>query len=117
QGFRSNGLRTPTTLYGGDGADSFTLYRNLEELWLYGQAGNNPFRIRSFVRVNPKDPKAPVTNITGGTGNSFISYTVDAPVRIDGGEGFATLVVLGTDYGDDYYITDKGIFGAGLFVT
>ena len=61
--------------------------------------------------------QAPFTNINGGQGADFISYTVNAPVRIDGGDGLDTLVVVGTEFGDDFVITDKGVFGAGLFVT
>ena len=61
--------------------------------------------------------KAPFTNINGGQGADFISYTVNAPVRIDGGDGFDTLIVIGTEFGDDFVVTDKGVFGAGLFIT
>ena len=38
-------------------------------------------------------------------------------MRIDGGDGFDTLVVVGTEFGDDFVVTDKGVFGAGLFIT
>ena len=117
QGFLSNGVSAPTTIFGGNGDDSFTVYRNLAELFLYGQADNDTFTVRAFVKVNPNDPKAPFVNINGGAGADFISYTVDAPVRIDGGDGLDTLVVLGTEFGDDFVVTDKGIFGAGLYIT
>ena len=40
------------------------------------------------IAVNPNDPKAPLTNINGGQGADFISYTVNSPVRIEGGDGF-----------------------------
>ena len=73
--------------------------------------------MRAFVRVNPDDPQAPFTNINGGQGADFISYTVNAPVRIDGGDGLDTLTVIGTEFGDDFVVTDKGVFGAGLFIT
>ena len=117
QGFLSNGISAPTTIFGGTGDDSFTVYHNLAELFLYGQEDNDTFTVRAFVRVNPNDPKAPFTNINGGAGADFISYTVDAPVRIDGGDGLDTLVVLGTEFGDDFVVTDKGVFGAGLYIT
>ncbi|HVP75979.1 MAG TPA: hypothetical protein VMS63_08155, partial [Gaiellaceae bacterium] len=97
QGFLSNGISAPTTIFGGTGDDSFTVYHNLAELFLYGQEDDDTFTVRAFVRVNPNDPKAPFTNINGGAGADFISYTVDAPVRIDGGDGLDTLVVLGTE--------------------
>ena len=38
-------------------------------------------------------------------------------MRIDGGDGLDTLVVLGTEFGDDFVVTDKGVFGAGLYIT
>ena len=104
-------------IFGGTGDDAFTVYHNLAELFLFGQEDNDTFLVRAFVKVNPNDPKAPFTNINGGQGADFISYTVNAPVRIDGGDGLDTLVVLGTEFGDDFVVTDKGIFGAGLYVT
>ena len=116
-GFLSNGVSFATTLYGGDGDDTFVVDHNLAELWLYGQDGDDTFTVQAFVKVNPNDPNAPFTNINGGAGADFISYTVDAPVRIDGGDGLDTVVVIGTDFGDTFVITDQGIFGAGLYVS
>ena len=117
QGYLSNGISYATTIFGGTGNDSFTVYHNLAELFLYGQEDNDTFVVRAFVKVNPNDPKAPFTNINGGQGADFISYTVDAPVRIDGGDGLDTLVVLGTEFGDTFVVTDRGVFGAGLYIT
>src|SRR5581483_710275 len=117
QGFLSNGVSYPTTAFGGAGDDSFTVYHNLAELYLYGQEDDDSFTVRAFVKINPNDPKAPFTNINGGEGADYIAYTVDAPVKIDGGDGLDTLVVLGTDFGDDFVVTDQGVFGAGLYVT
>ncbi|MCK9231001.1 MAG: hypothetical protein M0P18_10020, partial [Syntrophales bacterium] len=117
RGYLSDGVNHATTLYGGTGDDTFNVYRNMAELYLYGEEDNDTFRIRAFVKVDPNDPKAPFTNINGGQGENFISYTVNAPVRIEGGSGFDTLVVVGTEFGDDFIITDQGIFGAGLFAT
>jgi len=117
RGYLSDGIGEAATLYGGAGNDTFNVYRNTAELYLYGEEDNDTFRVRSFVRVDPNDPKAPFTNINGGQGADFISYTVNAPVRIDGGDGLDTLTVVGTEFGDDFIITDRGIFGAGLYVT
>ena len=116
-GFLSDGVSYATTLYGGDGDDTFIVDHNLATLWLYGQDGNDTFTVQAFVKVNPNDPDAPFTNINGGGGADFISYTVDAPVKIDGGDGLDTIVVVGTDFGDTFVITDRGIFGAGLYVS
>ena len=111
-----NGRGNPTTIYGGIGNDSFTVYRNLASLFLFGEEGDDSFTVRAFVKVDPNDPKAPSTNINGGQGADFISYTVNAPVNIEGGDGFDSLTVLGTEFGDDFVVTDRGVLGAGLFI-
>ena len=117
RGFLSNGVSETANLYGGDGNDSFIVYSNKAEVFLFGEDGDDAFLIRSFVRVDPNDPKAPYTNINAGQGADFVSYNVNAPVRIDGGDGFDTLTVLGTEMGDDFVVNASGIFGGGLFIT
>ena len=114
QGFLSKGVGEAATLYGGVGDDTFNVYHTAAELFLYGEADDDTFRVRAFVKVDPNDPKKPYTNINGGQGADFIEYAVNAPINIDGGDGFDTLTVVGTEFGDDFVITDKGIFGAGL---
>ncbi|MBW1916222.1 MAG: hypothetical protein JRI86_15025, partial [Deltaproteobacteria bacterium] len=114
QGFLSNGVSFSATMYGGTGQDSFTVYRSLAELFLYGEEDDDTFRVRAFVAVDPEDDKAPITNVNGGQGADFIEYTVNAPINIEGGDGFDTLTVVGTEFGDDFVVTDQGIYGAGL---
>lgn len=55
-------------------------------------------------------------DIRAGGGEDEVSYNVNAPVSIDGGTGFDKVVVLGTEFADDFVITNRGIFGAGLNV-
>jgi hypothetical protein len=117
RGFLSNGVSQSTVLFGGSGNDNFTVYSNKAELFLFGDEDDDTFTVRAFVKVDPNDPKAPYTNINGGQGADFIAFTVNAPVRIDGGDGFDTLTVIGTEFGDDFVVNDKGVYGAGLFVT
>ncbi|MFN8705806.1 MAG: beta strand repeat-containing protein, partial [Planctomyces sp.] len=105
-----------TALFGGAGDDSFAVYRNVADLSLYGEEDNDNFLIRAFVRVNPDDPDAPITNVNGGQGADFISYTINAPVNIEGGDGLDTLTVVGTEFGEDFVVTEDGIFGGGLAV-
>ena len=64
-------------MYGGTGQDSFTVYRSLAELFLYGEEDDDTFRVRAFVKIDPNDPKAPITNVNGGQGADFIEYTVN----------------------------------------
>ena len=115
KGFLSNGVSQPATLNGGDGEDLFTVFHNLAEISLNGDADNDTFVLRSFVRVDPNDPKAPITNVNGGQGADFISFTVNAPVNIAGGDGLDTLTIIGTELGDDFVVQAAGIFGAGRF--
>ncbi|MDB4103809.1 hypothetical protein N9549_07040, partial [Acidimicrobiales bacterium] len=117
KGYLSNGISHSTTINGGFGEDDFTVYRNLAELFLFGEEDDDTFTVRAFVKVNPDDPDAPFTNINGGQGADFIAFTVNAPVRIDGGDGFDTLTIIGTEFGDDFVVTADGVYGAGLFVT
>ncbi len=116
RGYLSNGISRTTTLFGGTGNDSFTVYHNQADLAMRGDEDDDTFTVRAFVRVDPNDTKAPRTNINGGQGADFISYTVNLPVDIEGGDGFDTLTVVGTEFGDDFVVNDKGVFGAGLFV-
>ncbi|KKK48748.1 hypothetical protein LCGC14_3142010, partial [marine sediment metagenome] len=55
-------------------------------------------------------------DIRAGGGEDEVQYNVNAPVSVDGGTGFDKLVVLGTEFADDFAITREGIFGAGLNV-
>ena len=116
-GFLSNGISKNATLNGGTGQDNFTVYSNKAELFLFGDEDDDSFLVRSFVRVDPDDPAAPYTNINGGQGADFVSYNINAPVRIDGGDGFDSLTIVGSEFGDDYVITENGVFGGGLFVS
>ncbi len=55
-------------------------------------------------------------DIRAGGGDDEVQYNVNAPVNVEGGTGFDKLVVLGTEFADDFVVTDKAVFGAGLNV-
>src|SRR5205809_6653709 len=57
------------------------------------------------------------TDIRTGAGNNQVEYNINAPVSIDGGNGFDKVDILGTEYADHIVVTSKAIFGAGLSVT
>src|SRR5688572_15772440 len=100
RGYLSNGVSFAATIHGGIGNDVFTIYRNKADLFLYGEEDDDSFTVRAFVAVDPNDPLKPITNINGGKGKDLITYTVNAPVHIDGGEGSDTLIVVGTEFAD-----------------
>ncbi len=116
RGFLSNGVSAPMTINGGAGSDTFTVYHNLAVLTLNGDEGNDNFQIKAFALVGSEDSKRARTDISGGAGGDLIQYAVNAPVNIDGGDGFDSLIAIGTEFGDDFVITENGVFGAGLNV-
>ena len=135
RGYLSRGNTAPIVAQGGTGDDSFTVYSNQAELRLEGDAGNDLFTVRAFAlaETNPDGtiqvggdgvaiPKltgsstAGQTNVLPGEGDDQIQYNVNAPVSIDGGTGFDKVLVLGTEFADNFVISEDGIFGAGVTV-
>src|SRR5688500_14300830 len=55
-------------------------------------------------------------DIRTGAGEDEVQYNVNAPVSVDGGTGFDKVAILGTEFPDDFVITEKGVFGAGVNV-
>ncbi|MFC1533492.1 hypothetical protein ACFL7M_09040, partial [Thermodesulfobacteriota bacterium] len=115
RGYLSNGISHPVTIYGGIGKDSFTVYRNIADLFLYGEEDDDSFKIQAFVTTD--DVHKPITNVNGGQGADFIEYTVNDLINIEGGDGFDTVFITGTEYGDDFIVTKDGVLGAGLPVS
>jgi len=107
QGFLSTGNRESMVIYGGEGQDEFTVYSNKGLLRMEGEAGNDDFVIRAFVIEDDIE-------VRGGDDDDNVEYNINAPVDIDGGSGYNTLTVLGTEEEDNFVITEDGVFGAGL---
>ncbi|TMB63883.1 MAG: hypothetical protein E6J51_10410, partial [Chloroflexi bacterium] len=116
QGWLSNGVSFPMTINGGIGDDSFIVFHNLDTLNLNGDAGNDNFLVQAFALAGSQEDHRALTDLSGGAGADLIKYAVNAPVNIDGGDGFDTVVVIGTEFNDDFVITPNGVFGAGLSV-
>jgi len=55
------------------------------------------------VTVDEAESKERFSNVNGGQGADFVTYVVNAPVRIDGGDGLDTLTIIGTALNDDSY--------------
>ncbi|MDH3274822.1 MAG: hypothetical protein OEM99_09825, partial [Gammaproteobacteria bacterium] len=115
----SDGVSYETTVIGGDGDDDFSVYQNKAKLILEGDDGNDDFIVRAFVLLpesgTPVEAQAE-TEVMGGADDDNIQYAINAPVSVDGGSGFDTVVVLGTPFPDAFVVNETGIFGAGLSV-
>jgi Ca2+-binding RTX toxin-like protein len=115
RGYLSAGISRPTIAFGGGGNDTFVVYSNRAQLKLEGEAGNDDFVVRAFLIDNEGGSSTQeTTEILGGNGDDKIEYNINSPVDIDGGAGFDTVIVLGTEGPDNFVITENGIFGAGL---
>ncbi|KPJ80692.1 MAG: hypothetical protein AMJ58_07790, partial [Gammaproteobacteria bacterium SG8_30] len=109
RGWLSAGITHATTIFGGEGQDTFFVYSNKAVLRMEGEAGNDSFVIRAFVAEDD-------VIASGGGDDDHFEYNVNAPVSISGGTGFDTVVVIGTEKADNFIVTSEGIFGAGLTV-
>ena len=115
-GFLSAGINLPTTVFGGDGNDNFSVYSNKALLKLFGEDGNDNFVVRAFIIEGTDDLASTDTELNGGDGDDNIEYNINAPLSIDGGAGADTITVLGTERDDNFVITEDGVQGAGLNV-
>ncbi|WP_283806368.1 LEPR-XLL domain-containing protein [Bradyrhizobium sp. cf659] len=117
RGWLSNGVSVATTVNGGDGNDEFTVFHNIGALNLNGGEGDDLFTVRAFALAGSTDSERGRTDMKGDAGADTILYAVNAPVGIDGGDGFDTVRVIGTEFSDDFVVTDAGVFGAGLNIS
>ncbi len=116
RGWLSDGINKPMTINGGSGKDEFIVFHNLAVLTLNGGDDDDKFLIQAFALAGSQEKPREVTDLAGDAGADFIQYAVNAPVNINGGDGRDTLVVIGTEFSDDFVVTKNGVFGAGLYV-
>lgn len=117
RGWLSNGISVDLTVNAGDGNDEFIVFHNKAVLTANGEAGDDRFLIQAFALVGSQEDLRERTDVSGGADADFIAYAVNAPVAINGGDGFDTVVVVGTEFSDDFVITEDGVFGAGINVS
>jgi Ca2+-binding RTX toxin-like protein len=117
-GFLSVGNSLPMVANGGLGNDTFNIYSNKALTKLFGEDGDDTFVVRAFVLKASPGVLAGGgdTELFGGGGADTVMYNLNAPLKIDGGAGVDKVVVLGTEVGDSFWITESGIYGAGLNV-
>ena len=117
RGFLSNGISFDLTAVGAlDGPNEFVVLNNQATLNLLGGDQDDTFVVRTFAQVGSVDPERRGIDISTGGGTNSVEYVVGAPINIDGGGGFNTVKIIGTEFGDDYVITEDGVFGAGRLV-
>ena len=107
----TNGVSDDVTINGGTGDDLFDIFRNKDVLTLNGEDGDDTFVVRTFVADSE------LTKVTSGTGRDVIRYAMNAPVAIDGGDGYDTVIFVGTEFGDTFVVTANGVYGGGRFVS
>ena len=117
RGWLSNGISDPMTINGGEGDDEFVVFHNLDVLTLNGGDGDDQFTVRAFALAGSTEDTRARTDMKGDAGADTIRYAINAPVGIDGGDGLDTILVIGTEFSDDFVITENGVFGAGINVT
>ena len=116
----TNGNTAPMFALGGTQNDNFEVDHNRGMLYLAGDAGDDTFLLKTFLvlRENPNQPDE-ITNLTtlfGGSGSNRYEYLQNAPVFINGGSGFDTIVIDGTPLDDTFVITSTYVAGAGRIV-
>ena len=111
RGWLTNGVSDPVTINGGTGDDLFDIFRNKDSLTLNGEDGDDTFIIRTFVADSE------LTKVSSGVGRDLIRYVMNAPVAIDGGDGYDTVIFVGTEFADTFVITANGVYGAGRYVS
>lgn len=117
-GFLSKGNSLPMVVYGGDGKDEIKVYSNKAMTKLYGEDGDDSFVVRAFLKKNTMETAGGGdVELFGGDGDENIQYSINSPLKIDGGNGTDSVVVLGTEGDDNFVITENGIFGAGLNIS
>src|SRR5262249_13132058 len=112
RGYLSRGNTFPMVVYGGSGDDNFQVYRNQGELRLDGDGGNDNFIVRAFaLQSGAGFSTSGKTSLNSGAGNDSIQYNLNAAVSIDGGTGYDSVVVIGTEKNDAFVVSAQGIFG------
>ena len=144
RGWVSRGTSRPLVAHGGHN-NFFTVYSNHSPVSLIGGTGDNLFTVVGFALAETDangdlilpdgctEIEAPVclptpqltagastaadTEVRTGGGNNQVVYNMNAPLAVDGGDGFNKLVLRGTEFADHVVVTEKKIFGIGVQVT
>src|SRR3989442_3688782 len=113
----TNGNSNVTFILGEAQDDEFEVNFNRAQLFLHGGRGDDRFLLKTFLvlkedAANP-DEVTNLANVFGGTRNNRHNYLGHGPVKINGGPGIDTLVVVRTPIAGTFLITGTGIARAG----
>lgn len=112
RGFLSNGITHPATMNGGEDDDLFQVFSNQAAIDLNGEDGDDTFIVRAFAlegSVSAAVMDSSTADAIGmdlGTGADYVEYAQNAPVTINGGDGFDTVILVGTEFGDGILIAE-----------
>ncbi len=112
-GYVSNGASAPLTVNAGEGNDTLVVFRNVADVQLNGEGGNDTFTVRAFALSGTSGGNA---GVSGGAGADLIEYATNANVDINGGDGLDAVRVLGTQFGDTFVVDEDGVSGSGLMI-
>jgi aspartate 1-decarboxylase len=140
RGYLSHGTTSPLSLFGGNDNDKFLLQHNLGVMFVFGEAGDDIVVLRSFLILNvteestcsrqqalnftsPSNSTVVRLNITisGGEGNDQLQfdmspeYVQNAPVQADGGSGFNSFALVGTEAADAFVVAEDELCGGGRY--
>ncbi|MCA9166726.1 MAG: hypothetical protein KDB23_03625, partial [Planctomycetales bacterium] len=133
----TDGVNFNTTFHGGIGEDYFEVNHNVGPIFIYGDYGDDVIFMKSYMLEGGGNTAegAPDISVSGGTESGqkaegetdalidLGGYVSNNEASIDGGAGFDTLILAGTDDADKYYIfVEKDangkdiqrVYGAGL---
>ncbi|WP_413431152.1 beta-propeller fold lactonase family protein [Crateriforma spongiae] len=105
----TNGVSYPASFFGGSGSDYFEVNHNVAPINLYGEDGDDTFFLYAHLQRVDADESQPVAlgqivvNSAEGE-RDILSYVENAPVKINGGAGIDTLVIVGTPAGDKFIV-------------
>lgn len=102
RGPMSVGVSHEADLRGGAGDDIFTVFSNVADLTLEGISGDNLFVLRAFILEGTVDA-------AGGDGNDRFEYVQNENVSVDGGDGYNTMAIIGTELSDGFVIDAANI--------
>ncbi len=116
RGYLTRGVSYPATVNGGSGNDSSRCSATSPPCSSTGTRGRHVHRPHLPAQSDPASLQSDKTTVDTGEGRDLTQYVINAPVQIDGGSGYDTVIVVGTEVKDAFVVTKNGVYGAGRYV-